>query len=97
MSKHTQPPWYLESERRHVDGSDLLIVDSEGGHDIADCRTTNSTDDVDEAAANARLIRLAPEMFDALRTILFEVIVKGPVYSNDECITKVKVLLAKAR
>src|SRR6266704_837085 len=70
-TKHTPGPWKLESESRGPDGSDLVITDARGGYTIAVCAVgSTGINDVDEAEANARLLRSAPDLLKTLKAIV---------------------------
>lgn len=76
-ARHTPGPWRLETESRDAQrGSDLLVTDAEGGYSIADCDTAfpgsggMHPDEYARAQANARLIAAAPDLLEALRSLV---------------------------
>lgn len=81
-AKHTPGPW--EHDGYSVEGPDSRLVCNMSGWKGAGV-----------TEANARLIAAAPEMRDALRSIIFQVI-QGKVLERDACITQARAVLAKA-
>lgn len=68
MSKHTPRPWFV----RTIDES-IGSVDSENGVMVAQAQQVSSKDQLSgsvERKANAQLIAAAPDLLDALKTML---------------------------
>jgi hypothetical protein len=78
-NKHTPGPWH---DRVNEFGQQCIYNPDTW---VATCKTP----------ANARLIAAAPEMLEAIRAILFQVI-QGKVLERDACITQARAAIAKA-
>lgn len=65
MSKHTPGPWtHYDDSKSHVHRHEIVAL----GKTVARIYCTNG--DEEEDAANARLISAAPQMLEALQTVL---------------------------
>lgn len=88
--KHTPGPWTLEAGRNIVTQSGEFYITY--GQD----RYKNPKfKDFCELDANAHLIAAAPDMLNALRSIVFQVI-QGKVLERDACITQAREAIVKA-
>ena len=70
-TKHTQGPWVIDWNVARLD-----IFSSEAKVLVASLRRSALSENIDEAArANARLIAAAPELYDALRELLTDMVI----------------------
>lgn len=82
--KYTPAPWNLRTES-------LIVRSSDGENYIADCGVSYSLSD-DEMKANAILVSAAPELLEALESIM-------PYIAHDKCVPweKAQRAIAKAK
>jgi hypothetical protein len=66
-AKHTPGPWVIDWNVSRLD-----IFSSDAATQVATLRRSTMSDGIDKAAiANARLIAVAPQMLEALETVLW--------------------------
>jgi hypothetical protein len=91
--KHTLGPWKADTNRLNSESSDDKYCGIVGGgvEEIDDWIIAEVCGDVPQHKANARLIAAAPELLDALKSL---VQVHGSLYSGDH--TSYSLLKAEA-
>ena len=100
MSKHTPGPWWAMKQGETLTGAPVFRIathDSKPGIEdsYAVGAWTNYYRNPHEAAANARLIAVAPEMLDSLRAITTYYIIGDHSPKMDTLITTARALIAK--
>ena len=95
MSKHTPGPWHLDTE----DEKEIVLGDSSfiaTTHDSSAYSSYTSVTE-DQVKANARLIAAAPELLEALKACLAELLVLHTDRpGTEECIQQAYAAIAKA-
>ena len=89
-TKHTQGPWVIDWNVARLDifSSDTKVL-------VASLRRSALSEDIDEAArANARLIAAAPEIYAALKDLVYQV--QGPDQPAWLCLKDARAAIAKA-
>lgn len=95
---HTFGPWSASAPAKPTPdaptGGDIAILDA-AGNIIAECFVWVNEAQTVDVASHARLIVGAPDLLDAVRAILFQV-VQGKVLERDACIAQARAAYAKA-
>lgn len=100
MKTHTPGPWEIRPIKGEL-RSELLVIGgyTEHGNEIfvADCGISRNYRTLEEAQANAKLVSLAPEMFEALRQFdkLFWPASNGWADDTQDLISDVHAILAR--
>lgn len=99
MSKHTPAPWLYSLESTPHPQYNIYTLAQPFCRHICTVNALNKqfivSFDKDTVLNNARLIAAAPEMFSALKAILFQ-IEQGKVLERDACIQQAKRAISKA-
>lgn len=95
---HTQGPWALDGD---INAMNLDVVSGEGRIAMMDCDNFELPDA--EVVANARLMRAAPDLLEALEYLLAQTIVMDEKYSialsegEQEAALLARAAISKAR
>jgi hypothetical protein len=89
-SKHTPGPWrlHLVDDTTIIDSDGRFIASVCGGDDDLGSQDYNNPDEWPVMEANARLIAMAPRMYEALKTVfqMKTVLIREGMYGDIEAI-----------